>query len=194
MSPNVTPSSGGSRSQSPVLLPLAHPSSSGSRTLPRRVRSIVCAAQRTSCPSGPCCPAPKSFPADRQRLLALVVSIDPRVNTHTPLLPVEHQRQSTLPMSAGYPRQALAYSDASARSETRLARTPASTHAPACSHQAPLASARHVSHHSSQPSPWVAMLICSSAPALHSSRFPCSRCWYQRYDHVARHTAPTPAA
>ena len=75
-------------------------------------------------------------------------------------------------MSAGYPRQALAYSDASARSETRLARTPASTHAPACSHQAPLASARHVSHHSSQPSPWVAMLICSSAPALHSSRFP----------------------
>ena len=77
MSPNVTPSSGGSRSQSPVLLPLAHPSSSGSRTLPRRVRSIVCAAQRTSCPSGPCCPAPKSFPADRQRLLALVVSIHP---------------------------------------------------------------------------------------------------------------------
>ena len=83
MSPNVTPSSGGSRSQSPVLLPLAHPSSSGSRMLPRLVRSILCAAQHTSCPSGPCCPAPKSFPADRQRLLALVVSIDPCTRSYT---------------------------------------------------------------------------------------------------------------
>ena len=52
--------------QSPILLP---PVIKRSRTLPRRVRSILCAAQHTSCPSSSCRPAPKSFPPPTSSLL-----------------------------------------------------------------------------------------------------------------------------